>query len=360
VRAGEAPAAGDLTLTGWLKDPPFDLTLIVGVTALACALGGTVAAWPGLFLPILTFHTWCFGFDHVIATFTKLGGTPEDRRRNRWLILALPPVVLGATLAVGQVGGVALVATIYFLFQWFHTTRQSWGIAQHYRRAAGGMAWDPPWLSEVTLWALPVVGILHRCHQQPEKFLWMELRLPAIPGGVVTVAGVAAALLVAGWCATRVRAWRRGELPLGHTLFLCTHFVVFGAAYLLIDDLHAGWLLVNVWHNVQYLAYVWMHNRARFDGGVRRDARVLSWLCQPGAGRAVLYFGACLAISTPLFAGIYAAGDRVDRWLDGRVISISLVIALGVNFHHYIVDGIIWSGRRGARVSAWSRRTFRR
>jgi hypothetical protein len=333
-------------VSGWLKDRPFDLTLIAGITALACGMGGAVAFVPSLFIPLLAFHTWCFGFDHVISTFTKLAGIPEDRRRNRFLIYALPPIVLAGTLAIGQSAGVGVLNTGYFLFQWFHTTRQSWGVAQHYRRAAGGLAWDPRWLSEVTLWSLPVVGMLHRCHQQPGKFLWMDLHLPRVPAVVVVIAGALALALLVVFCWTRWRAFRRGELSLPHTLYLCSHHLVFALAYLAIDDLHAGWLLVNVWHNVQYLAYVWMHNRARFDGRVRSDARILTWLCQPGPLRALLYFAACLVISTPLFAAVYAAGDRLDVWLDGRVISISLVIALAFNFHHYIVDGVIWKRGR--------------
>jgi hypothetical protein len=331
---------------GWLKDAPFDLTLVVGVAALACAMGGAVALRPSLFLPLLTVHTWCFGFDHVIATFTKLAGLPEDRRRNRVLIWALPPVVVAATLAVGQSAGVGALTTTYFVFQWFHTTRQSWGIAQHYRRAAGGMAWDPPWLSELTLWSLPIVGLLRRCAEEPTQFLWRPLVLPRVPSLVVAIAGAIAAVLVAIFVWTRVAAFRRRELSLPHTLYCLTHMAVFALGYLVVDDLHAGWLLVNVWHNVQYLAYVWMHNRARFDGGVRRDAPILSWLCQRGAGRAVLYFAALLALSTPLFAAIYALSDRVDSWLDGRLVSLTLVFALALNFHHYIVDGIIWKRRR--------------
>jgi hypothetical protein len=338
------------TPTGWLEAAPFDLTLIVGVTALACAMGGAVALVPALFLPLLVFHTWCFGFDHVIATFTKLAGLPEDRRRNRLLIVALPPLLFAGTLLVGQSAGIGALCTTYFLFQWIHTTRQSWGIAQHYRRAGGGLAWDPPWLSQLTMWAVPLVGMLHRCRQQPDAFLGMELVLPRVPAVVVTLAGGLAAALIAWFAWTRWRAYRQGTLSLPHALFVTSHFVVFGAGYLIIDDLHAGWLLVNVWHNVQYLVYVWMHNRARFAGGLRRDALVLSWLCQPGAWRGVAYFAACLALSTPLFAAIYALGDRADRWLDGRLISISLVVALAVNFHHYIVDGVIWRGGRQGRM----------
>jgi hypothetical protein len=339
--------------TGWLKDPPFDLTLIVGITGLACAMGVAAAVVPALFLPLLAFHTWCFGFDHVIATFTKLVGLPDDRRRNRFLIYVLPPLLFGGTLLIGQSTGIGVLNTAYFLFQWFHTTRQSWGIAQHYRRAAGIPSKprarptdDPPWLSEVTLWSLPVVGLLQRCHQRPTSFLWMDLFLPRVPGIVVTLAGLVAAVLVAVFFWTRWRALRRGELALPHTLFLCSHFLVFAVGYLVIDDLHAGWLLVNVWHNVQYLAYVWMHNRARFDGGVRPDARILSWFCQPGVKRGIAYFAACLLISTPLFTAIYAVGDRIDLWLNGRLISISLVFALALNFHHYIVDGLIWKRSR--------------
>jgi hypothetical protein len=345
---------GRTTPTGWLKDPPFDLTLILGITALACAMGGAAAVVPALFLPLLAFHTWCFGFDHVISTFTKLAGLPEDRRRNRFLIYALPPLVFGVTLLVGQSAGVGVISSAYFVFQWFHTTRQSWGIAQHYRRAAGGLPSDPRWLSELTLWSLPVVGLLHRCHQQPGRFLWMDLFLPRVPGVVVTLAGVGAAVLVGVFVWTRARALHRGELSLPHTLYVASHLVVFAVGYLVIDDLHAGWLLVNVWHNVQYLAYVWMHNRARFGGGVRADAKILSWLCQPGVTRGIGYFAACLAISTPLFAAVYAVGDRIDLWLDGRLISISLVIALALNFHHYIVDGLIW--KRSREVSAAYRR----
>lgn len=338
------------TNTGWLKDRPFDLTLIVGITVLASAMGFAVALMPSLFLPLLAFHTWCFGFDHVIATFTKLAGAPEDRRRNRFLIWGLPFLMLGATLLIGQTAGLGVLNTTYFLFQWFHTTRQSWGVAQSYRRAAGGLAWDPPWLSEVTLWCIPIVGILHRCQQQPTEFLYMDLYLPKVPQAAVLVATIVAAVLVGyfGW--TRLVALRRGQLSLPHTLYMGTHFFVFAVGYLVIDNLMAGWLLVNVWHNVQYLAYVWMHNRRRFDGNVRADARILSWICQPGWQRGVGYFVGCLAISTPLFAAIYFLTGQADQWMGGKLISLTVVVALTVNFHHYIVDGIIWKRGRPERV----------
>src|SRR5438128_1802740 len=113
-------------------------------------MGAAVAVEPALFLPLLIFHSWCFSFDHVVATFTKLAGAPADRRRNRFLIWGLPPLTLAATFAAGQSAGIGVLNTGYFWFQWFHTIRQSWGIAQHYRRA--GAPDEPRWFTELVMW----------------------------------------------------------------------------------------------------------------------------------------------------------------------------------------------------------------
>lgn len=320
----------------------FDVALIGGVTGVACAMGLAVAVEPGLFLPLLAVHTWCFGFDHVIATFTRIAGRPQDRRRHRLLIYMVPPLAFFGLFGASWIVGVAGLNTAYFLFQWFHTTRQSWGIAQHYRRAAGGVASEPVWLSELTLWAIPVAGILRRCHDQPVSFLYMNLQLPPVPD--TTIVTVLAALLTLAFFVRRLRS---GELASNYSAYFAAHSLVFALGYLAIDSLHAGWLLVNVWHNAQYLLYVWQKNRDRFAGGVRAEAPVLSWLCQPGHRRTLAYFAALLAVSTPLFTGLYALTDGADRWLAGSgVVSMTLLVALAVNFHHYIVDGIIW--RRGA------------
>ena len=332
--------------SGWLHDRPVDLTLIFGVTLVACAMGGAAALSPKLFLPLLLVHSWLFSYDHVIATFTKLAGLPADRRRNRALIFYLPPLTVLAVLSLGQAFGVVALNSIYFFWQVFHMARQSWGLLQHYRRRAGALPWDPPWLSELTLWSIVLVGVLHRCQGRPQRFLYMELWTPAVPLWLVWAAALPTLALWLLWLGMRLAALRRGELPLGHTLYMLTHLLVFGLAYLWLRDLSAGWLLVNVWHNLQYLVYVWLHNRQRFAGGVRTDAPWLSWLSQPGARRAAAYFLSCLLLSTPLFYVLYSISDRLDLWLDGRLISLTLVAALSINFHHYLVDGLIWKRAR--------------
>lgn len=334
---------------GWQMGRTFDVSLILGIVMIAALVAGTARLDP-LYLELLVMaDLWLLGYHHVIATFTKLAGTAADRQRNFALIWFLLPSLLFATFMVGQIYGVIAIVTIYFFWQWFHYVRQSWGIAQRYRHRSGAMGWDDVRLSEITLWSVPVWGVLNRCHQNPDTFLWMPVWMPPVPLWLVQVAGVASGLLVSWWVVTRLRAWQRGELAVGHTLYMLSHFVMFACAYALIGDITVGWLMVNVWHNTQYLVFVWMHNRQRFSSGMTSDGPVISWLSQPGVARATIYYGFCLLISTTVYYalanGYVLVADQVD--LAGNntgVTSITFLIlfSMGINFHHYVVDSIIW------------------
>lgn len=334
---------------GWLKDRTFDSGLILGIFLLATLVAITARLDP-LYLEMLVLaDLWLLGYHHVIATFTKLAGTATDRRRNFALIWFFLPGILVATFLVGQMYGVVVIVTIYFFWQWFHYVRQSWGISQRYRHRSAVMGWDDARLLEITLWSVPVWGLLNRCHQNPDTFLWMPVWMPPVPLWLVQIAGLVSAALVSWWLVTRMRAWQRGELALGHTLYMLSHFVMFAFAYALISDVTIGWLMVNVWHNTQYLTFVWMHNRQRFNDRVTSDGPVISWLSQPGMARATIYFGFCLLISTTTYYALANGYTFINNTVDltgdnASLTSITFLIlfSMGINFHHYVVDSIIW------------------
>ncbi len=348
-------AAPPLT-AGWLENRTFDLGLVVGITLVAALVAICAGLDPAYLQMLVMADLWLLGYHHVIATFTKLAGTASDRRHNFALIWLLFPGVLIATALLGKLHGVIAIVTLYFFWQWFHYVRQSWGIAQRYRHRAGTMPWDNQRVAEITLWSVPIWGILHRCHQNSDTFLWMPVWMPAVSLWVVQLAGLASATLVCHWILTRLRAWRRGELPVGHTLYMASHFIVFACAYILIDDITLGWLMVNVWHNAQYLTFVWMHNRQRFSAGVTPDGPIISWLSQPGLTRASIYFGLCLLITTAVYTAIIDGSALIENELkllgtDAGTQAIALVIlfSMTINFHHYIVDSIIWKRKNAAK-----------
>jgi hypothetical protein len=340
VAAAPAPPALAPAAPGWLRNRSFDPLFIGGVAALAL-LSCSIVLWrPALFPLVIVADLWLLGFHHVISTFTRIAFDQDSFRAHRFLVLGLPPLILVAVVVTVKWVGLWVVPTLYLYWQWFHYTRQSWGIAQIYRRKAGALGAEPPLLTKATIYLLPLWGILYRSWLAPAEFLSMEIRTPPVPLLLVQAVAALAIVAVGWWVVRQVVAWTQGRLPVAYTLYMLSHLGIFAAGYLLVDNLDYGWLTINVWHNAQYILLVWMYNNNRFKGGIDPRHRFLSSISQPGRG--ALYFLACLCISTLVYAGL----SKVVLLFGMSVMTVSVIVYQTINFHHYIVDSIIWKVRK--------------
>jgi hypothetical protein len=336
---GTFGAAAVYPTEGWLRSRAFDLWFCGGIAVLALVAGAVLAVQPQFFLFILLFDYWVLSYHHVIATFTRLCFDAESFRAHRFLVLYLPALVLAGILVLTIALGPWAVVTVYFYAQWWHTMRQSYGIAQAYRRKAGGLVQEYPPLAQAGLYLMPLWGILHRSHQQPQTLLMLDVRFPAVPKALVDVVALVTLAYFAWWLLGRLVAWREGRLPLAHTLYVLSHWTIFYVAYVLIEDVSHGLVVGNIWHTAQYLMFVWMFNANRFRGGVDPKARLLSALSQPR--NALGYFLLCLTISTSVYL---ALAGLVSSFQNHAVLAAVLVYQ-AINFHHFIVDAIIWKTR---------------
>src|SRR5690242_11292139 len=189
----------------WLRSPRFDLSFIIGIPALALLTGMVVASQPRLLYPILIFDLWLLGYHHVIATYTRLCFDRKSFSEHWSLLVVLLPAVAIATLAAVYLFGLWTVVSVYFYWQWFHYARQSWGISRAYRGKDRAALYEDGWLDQAIFYALPVLGILFRSHQDPGLFIGMELRVVPVPAAVLDAAAAATAVLLAVWF------WRRFE-----------------------------------------------------------------------------------------------------------------------------------------------------
>lgn len=347
ARVGNSGSGGAAVGPGWLSGARFDRHFIVTTAAIAILSGIVVARQPGLFLPILMLDLWLLGYHHVVSTYTRLCFDAESFRKQRWMIFGLMPLVCATVTVIGATAGIWLLATIYLYWQWFHYTRQSWGIAQAYRRAAGGIV-ENAFLAKAAFYLVPLWGILHRAHQAPETFIGMRVWHPPVPGVLVDIVAVLAIASLAWWTVTRVVQWRRGELAVGHSLYMLSHFAVFYTGYVAIESIDAGWIALNIWHNSQYIAFVWLQNNKRFEGAPRHvngaprhKAKFLSWLSQ--RRNLWAYLAVCLGISTAFYAGLQWTAATA-----GLGMAVLMVVYQTINFHHYIVDALIWRRPRSA------------
>jgi hypothetical protein len=329
---------------GWLRGAPFDLTFVAGVATFAIAVSLLVVRQPRLFPLVLVIDMWLLGFHHVVSTFTRLAFDKESFRAHRFLVLGLPPLVLAGVVGLVFAFGTWILPTIYLYWQWFHYTRQSYGIAQIYRRKSGGVADEPRWLGKAMIYLLPLWGILHRSQQHPATFLRQPIKVLPVPLALVQAAALATMITIAWWLVRQVRAAGEGRLPVAYCLYILSHVVIFTVGYLSIEDISYGWLTINIWHNAQYILLVWMYNNNRFKGGVDPRHRFLSTLSQ--RNRVVLYFLVCLGISTVFYLALDGAFGAVG--LGGRfsILTLTLAAYQAINFHHYIVDGVIWKVRK--------------
>ena len=328
---------------GWIRSPGFDLTLIVGVAVLALACGAAVVLQPHWFVVLLVLDLWLLGYPHVISTFSRISFDIESFRENRFLVLGLPWIVCAATVVLGNLTGLWALATIYLYWQWFHYTRQSYGLMRYYFRRAGEAA---PGEERVTAWALylvPLWGILHRSHQGQEEFLSMEVKYLPTHLSVVYAAGGLALIAFASWAWFQFKAWREGRLATGLTAYTLSHFVIFFVGYVAIEDITFGWLVINVWHNAQYLLIVWMYNMNRFKEGVDPKHLLLSTLSQTRPANVLRYFLFTLGVSTIAYLAIVLT---LMQEAFAAIPLAALVVYQTINFHHYIVDGLIWKKRR--------------
>jgi hypothetical protein len=322
---------------GWVRNPRFDLLFILGTAGLGCAFSFAALLDPGLFPLLLTIDSWLLGYHHVVATFTRLGFDRESLHQHRFHVWGLPLLVLAGTYGLYQLNGVWPLMSLYFYWQGWHYLRQSYGVSRILDRSSR----RPPPHNPATSWVLyllPLAGLLHRSAQGATTFLSLEVRLLPVPPVLAWVAAAAAAASLAVWGVLQARALRSGAGSPAQTLYLATHAGMFALGYFLIPRLETGWLALNVWHNAQYILVVWLYNNRRFGDRVSEQHRFLSTLSQ--SRRVLHYMVVCLGLAALLYTAIL----KGLTWLPAA----SLLIVMTLNFHHYIVDSLIWKVRQPA------------
>lgn len=337
--------ANSISAANWLRNPSFDLFFVVGIAAIALVSGFAVAWNENLFLPILAADLWLLGYHHVVATYTRLAFDKHSFAETRKLIFYLFPAVAIAVVALAMSAGMWLIPTVYLYWQWWHYTRQSEGISKAYAGKNRDKEFGDPRIMRAAFYAVPVLGIIAVSHRSPANFLFFPLRTLPVPDAVLTMCAVITIGLLGLWSVEQVKAWRKGKLAVPYVLYVCSHFVIYYFAYIYMTEINYGWLIVNIWHNAQYILFVWLFNNRRFGGIVSTEHRFLSTISQNG--RFWLYIATCLTISTLVYFLITSfLADAVSSALAVTATMTGLVIYQTINFHHYIVDSIIWKLRK--------------
>jgi len=325
----------------WLRNRPFDLFFIFGIPVIAI-LGGSLMVYDTQkFLVIASINTMLLAQPHIISTFTRISFDRSSFKKHFFLVVPLPLIIITVVSVIAYSTGSWLLATIYLYWQWWHYTRQSYGISRMYLSQTRASYSPHPLLDNYALYALPLCGILYRSYQQPASFLGMNLYTFPIPFPAVVLTGAIACILIMMQITHWSKAYRQGTLPLPYMLYIASHYIIFTVGYLLIDNISLGWLVLSIWHNTQYMAFVWLYNNKRFHGGHDADEPFLSDISQ--TRMVLVYFFSCLFLAVLMNEVTKIIVTEVHPY---SILPWMVILPMSINFHHYIVDAIVWKRKR--------------
>jgi tetratricopeptide (TPR) repeat protein len=323
----------------WIFGPARDLAFILGTPLLI--LGTFAAAQRGGWINGLLGFALALATAHYLPGILRAYGDRALFRRFRTRLILAPLLLFTVTAAFAYLN-LHIVLLLALLWGQWHWMMQVYGFARIYDAKAKPEARTPPWLDRAVclLWFGMCVFVLNEdlpsyvtsFYQSGgpkiprEAFIWFSRAWLALTFAATVV-----------YFSRTIASIRRGQSPNPlKYLFVVATFAYLSYTAGVMSRPLVGLALFESWHDVQYLAIVWVFNINR----TRQTAEAgsfIRFLFRPKAILVLAYVGACLAFGSLTHAWMLFKDDRVIR------VVISLVTATGML--HYYMDSFIWKIR---------------
>ena len=301
---------------------------------------------------------------HLISTWTRVY---FDRRewKDRPVAIFVAPALIFAFVAwatwkgnfvfgsdpatATTINGTRVLNSAILYWATWHFVAQNWGILRVYQRKSGEpetsvpMKLEKPLLMLFVLWTL-----LHRLYTGPRmlfgsEIYYLNLPRPLVDGLLAPIIIVTGIYLVQRF-QQRHQPWARASLIRIGFLF-CAFLGFFVPFQLITSDDTSAFAAAACWHGFQYLGMMRHFHRTSWKSGIDPQAKIISWLGQPGWVRGILYWAMLMAMAGAVYGFIFGLSliTRNGSWnfyTWGGVVWISLTLS------HYWLDGVIWKLRK--------------
>jgi len=346
AHAKPVPSAGALA-SPWITSAPFDLAFFVATPVLIVPLILLSLRYAGpsrLYLYVAAFGA----LGHHLPGMMRAYGDRALFSRFKLRFLVAPAFLVAVCLYFAFTQPRVTTLLVYLWGVWhaamqthgflriYDTKRQSTAIATAVLDQAACLCWFG---SAVVLSPTRVPYVLEGLYMAGAP----KIPLAAIEG-VQHAAVAATAVVTLAYAVNAMAAWRAGRPPSPiKLLLLATTVLYWWTVNVSIPNLLVGIVMWELFHDVQYLAIVWLFNqgRAQADPEVGAFTRLVF-----GRGRimVLLYLGLILA---------YGSLDLISHALPPEfpAKALSGILAASALLHFYY-DGFIWKMReRGTRAS---------
>jgi hypothetical protein len=296
-----------------------------------------VSVYPQYFSLVLALDLWLLGYHHVISTFSRIGFDQKNIIENWKLLFPLPLLVFISVYSTYTLGGGILIGSLYLYWQWYHYTRQSEGISKAYGMKSGSKNFVNNPFNRAAFYFVPLFSFIYMLGKGDDKFLGIPIfTIPLTPEfrSLLLILSCSIALI---WILLALKSLYNKSISLIYFCYMLSHFIIYIYSYLFIDNINFSWLSINIWHNAQYIFFVWLFNRKKYSSGVSSEHIIISYLSQPG--RIWIYIGSFICLTSLIYHQLEFAVDVLAESTD---IPLIILVYSTINFHHYIVDSQIW------------------
>jgi hypothetical protein len=352
VAVSEAPYA-PRKASAWLVSRGWDLFVFGGSAALAFlllllgrvtgALGGDTPPWA--FLATVVF----VDVAHVWATAYRVYLDPDERRRRPGLYTSIPVLSYVCGVLLYSVSGAFFWRVLAYVAV-FHFVRQQYGWVALYRRRLGVASRLDRTLDDLAIYSATLYPLVYWHAHLPREFSWFIAGdfVPGLPAQAaawllpvhlaITAAYLGRQLFLVA--AGRPVSWGKNLIVLTTWLTWYVGIVVFDSDYV--------FTVTNVLvHGIPYMAFVWVHGRARWRG--RTDG--LAPLFRPAAWPLYLAPLVLVAFSEEWLwdrmvwhdhPGLFPGPDLLP--VPGALVLLVPLLAMP-QATHYVLDAWIWKVR---------------
>jgi len=321
--------------TWWAFSPAQDLAFIL-LTPLALLLLFQAAGRGGWMDGLLAFGL-ASAMGHYLPGMLRAYGDRSLFRRFRIRLIVAPVFLYGMTVALAWLnyGFIFLLVGVWGAWHW---TMQVYGFSRIYD-AKTPTSSTPAIMDRAlcVLWFGMCIFVLNDVPQVYVVRLY-ENGGPPLSATAIEIfskSWLAATVILTAtyliWLAWSMRSGLRPN-PLKF-VFIAVTFSYLSYTAGQIDRPVVGYAMFEMWHDIQYLAIVWMFNLARARKNPESGS-FIRFLFRPKVSLALLYIGACLAFGMLTHAWQLFSAPVAAR--------IAASIVLSTAMLHYYLDGFIW------------------
>jgi hypothetical protein len=288
---------------------------------------------------LLLFESIFFANPHLVASYLRAYTDKAETNRYKFYTLLLPLIIFAAIASFIHFLGLNFIWTIgslYFYWQWWHHSRQSFGIGRKYQANLKGSLEQIDFkLNDLAIWSVAICGIALKSTAARDYYEGIPIRTLHLPAIFVQVIIGITLLLCTAFLLRQVWLLLSKQIIQSNFLihWMIQSFVFICFFGLLPTDI--GIIAASFWHCTQYMSHVRNHQEVKVSNGLLAQP---FWKAIYPKENWFSYLVFLITISLSLLLVKLGLSSL-------NVLALVFGFSMTITLHHYLLDAVLWTSK---------------